>query len=132
MNCNFHHVHLFASDLDSSINFYSELFGAEVVFDQIVAGVRNVLIHIGTGHINFYDQPPRGVGPSAVHHLGINTDDISAVVTHIEAKGFNFRSSIRDFGELKYIMLEGPDQVLIEVFETKASWGSLSGSELNK
>jgi catechol 2,3-dioxygenase-like lactoylglutathione lyase family enzyme len=132
MNCNFHHVHLFATNLDSSIKFYTEMFGAEVVFDQIVARVRNVLIRIGTGHINFYDQPPRGIGPSAVHHLGINTDDISAVVTHMTAKGFNFRSSIKDFGDLKYIMLEGPDHALIEVFETKASWGSLSDDKLNK
>ena len=90
MNCNLHHVHLFATDLDSSINFYTEMFGAEIVFDQIVAGVRKVLNRIGTGRINFYDQPPRGLGSSAVHHLGINTDDISAVVTHMKAKGFNF------------------------------------------
>jgi catechol 2,3-dioxygenase-like lactoylglutathione lyase family enzyme len=122
MNCNFHHLHLFATDLDFSINFYTEMFGAEVVFDQIVAGVRNVLIRIGTGRINFYDQPPRGFGPSAVHHLGIYTDDVSALVTHMEAKSFKFRSSIRDFGELKYIMLEGPDRVLIEVFENKTNW----------
>jgi hypothetical protein len=55
-----------------------------------------------------------------VHHLGIYTDDISAVVAHMEAKCFKFRTPIRDFGELKYIMLEGPDRVLIEVFENKA------------
>ena len=127
MNCNFHHVPLFASDLNASIQFYTEMFGAEIVFDQIVAGVRNALIRVGTGHINFYDQPPRGFGPSAVHHLGIYTDDISEVVTHMEAKGFKFRTSIRDFGDLKYIMLEGPDQVLIEVFENKAAWHQAPG-----
>ena len=68
-------------------------------------------------NINFYDQPPRGTGKNAVHHLGIMTDNISALVAHMEAKDFNFRTPIRDFGELKYIMLEGPDRVLIEVFE---------------
>jgi len=120
MHCDLHHVHLFASDLDCSIRFYREMFGAEILFDEMVAGVRNVLIRIGTGHINFYDQPPRETGKSAVHHLGIHTDNISAVVAHMEAKGFNFRSPIREFGDLKYIMLEGPDRVLIEVFERKA------------
>jgi glyoxalase/bleomycin resistance protein/dioxygenase superfamily protein len=98
------------------------MFGAELVFDQIVAGARNVLIRIGNGHINFYDQAPMGYGPSTVHHLGIYTDDISALVTHMEAKGFKFRNPIRDFGNLKYIMLEGPDHVLIEVFETDEGW----------
>jgi hypothetical protein len=38
----------------------------------------------------------------------------------MEAQGFNLRSPIRDFGDLKYIMLEGPDRVLIEVFERQA------------
>jgi catechol 2,3-dioxygenase-like lactoylglutathione lyase family enzyme len=120
MHCDLHHVHLFASDLDESTRFYREMFGAEILFDESIAGVRNVLIRIGTGHITFYDQPSRGTGKSAVHHLGIYTDDISAVVAHMEAQGFNFRSPIRNLGYLKYIMLEGPDRVLIEVFERQA------------
>ena len=120
MHCDLHHVHLFASDLDESIRFYREMFGAEILFDEIVAGVHNILIRIGTGHITFYDQPPRGAGKNAVHHLGIHTDDISALVAHMEAQGFNFRSPIKDLGDLQYIMLEGPDAVLIEVFERQA------------
>ena len=59
MKCNLHHVHLFASDFEASIGFYREMFGAEIVSDGKVAGVRNLLIRIGTGHINFYEQPPR-------------------------------------------------------------------------
>ena len=124
MRCSLHHVHLFASDLDASLKFYREMFGAEVIFDGVNAGVRNVLIRIGTGLINFYDQPPKGFGPSAVHHLGIFTDDIVTLVSDMVAKGFHFRTPIRDFGELKYIMLEGPDNVLIEVFETRAAWSA--------
>lgn len=44
------------------------------------------------------------------------------MVADMEAKGFKFRNPIRDFGDLKYIMLEGPDHVLIEIFESKAEW----------
>jgi catechol 2,3-dioxygenase-like lactoylglutathione lyase family enzyme len=130
MNCSLHHIHLFASDLDASIRFYSEMVGAGVVFDDILAGVRNVLIRIGTGHINFYDQPPRDAGRNAVHHLGIYTDDISKLVAHMEGKGFKFRTPIRDFGDLKYIMLEGPDGVLIELFENKAAWHCVPSAEI--
>lgn len=117
MPCDLHHVHLFASNLDGGIGFYREMFGAEIVFDEIVAGVRNVLFRIGAGYIDFYDQTPREDGKNAVHHLGILTDDIAALVAHRIAKGFTFRSPVRDFGDLKYVMLEGPDRVLIEVFE---------------
>jgi len=91
------------------------MFGAGVVFDDILAGVRNVLMRIGTGHINFYDQPPRDFGRNAVDHLGIYTDDISALVVHLEAKGFKFQTPIRVFEDLKYIMLEGPGRVPIEL-----------------
>lgn len=66
MRCDLHHVHLFSSDLDGSIGFYRDMFGAEIVFDEIVAGVRNVLVRIGAGHINFYDQPPREDGKNAL------------------------------------------------------------------
>jgi catechol 2,3-dioxygenase-like lactoylglutathione lyase family enzyme len=119
MYCDLHHVHLFASNLDESIGFYRKMFKAEILFDEIVAGVRNVMIRIGIGLINFYDQPPRDTGKSAVHHLGIQTDDISALAAHMGAQGFNFRSPVRDFGDLKYIMIEGPDRVLIEIFESR-------------
>jgi catechol 2,3-dioxygenase-like lactoylglutathione lyase family enzyme len=119
MNCNLQHVHLFASDLAASIRFYRAMFGAEIVLDEIVAGVRNVMIRIGSGHINFYDQPPKETARSAVHHLGIQADDIAATVDHMKARGVRFRTPIRDFGNLKYIMLEGPDRVLIEIFENR-------------
>ncbi len=114
MSISLHPTSIAASD------FYREMFGAETLFDENFGGVRNVLIRIGTGHITFYDQPPRGTGKNAVHHLGIHTDDISALIAHMKSKGFNFRSPIRNLGDLKYIMRAGPDGVLIEVFERQA------------
>lgn len=117
MKTSFHHVHLLASDLDKALLFYSEMFGAEVLFDAEMAGARNVMIAIGRGRINFYDQPPRGRERGAVHHLGIETDDLEALVRHMEGKGFVFRKPIRDLGGWKYIMAEGPDSVLLELFQ---------------
>jgi catechol 2,3-dioxygenase-like lactoylglutathione lyase family enzyme len=71
-----HHVHLFASNLDESLRFYREMFGAEVIFDMEMAGARNALIAIGKGKVNFYDQPPRDNSRGVMHHLGIETDDL--------------------------------------------------------
>jgi catechol 2,3-dioxygenase-like lactoylglutathione lyase family enzyme len=119
MACDLHHAHLFASDLDASVRFYREMFGAELVFDTEVAGARNVLLRLGTGHINFYDQPPRDSGRGGIHHLGIRTENLAALVAHMEAKGFQFRKAITDLGVLKYVMAEGPDRVLLELFETE-------------
>ena len=117
MKINLHHAHLFASDLDESIRFYREMFGAEMLFDLEMAGVRNVMIAIGSSKINFYDQPPKDQGRGVVHHLGIETDDIEVLVAHMKQKGFEFKNPIKNLGVWKYVMVEAPDHVLLEVFE---------------
>ena len=117
MRINLHHAHLFASDIEKSLNFYQEMFGAEILFDLEVAGARNVMIAIGSSKINFYDQPPKDRKRGVVHHLGIETDDIGALITHMKSKGFEFRNKIKSLGILKYVMAEGPDHILFELFE---------------
>jgi catechol 2,3-dioxygenase-like lactoylglutathione lyase family enzyme len=117
MKTTFHHVHLFASDIDESLRFYREMFGAKVVFDREMASARNVLISIGSGKINFYDQPPRYDQRSVMHHLGIETDDLEGLVGHMKSKGFAFKNPIRDYGTWKYVMAEGPDNILLELFQ---------------
>jgi catechol 2,3-dioxygenase-like lactoylglutathione lyase family enzyme len=121
MEVTLHHCHLFASDIEKSIRFYQEMFGAQVIMDAEIGGSRNVLISIGKGLINFYDQPPRDTGRGAVHHLGIHTDDLEALVEHMKSKGYQFRKQITDLGILKYVMIEAPDNLLIELFETAQS-----------
>jgi catechol 2,3-dioxygenase-like lactoylglutathione lyase family enzyme len=53
MKTTLHHVHLYASDIEESIRFYCEMFGAKKIFDREMAGACNVLISIGSGKINF-------------------------------------------------------------------------------
>ncbi len=117
MQIDLDHAHLFASDVDETIRWWSEMLGASVVFDLEVAGARNVRISVGRGFIHLYDQPPRVVGSASVHHLGIQTDDLAALVASMEAKGFRFRRPIKDFGIMKYAMASAPDNVLLELFE---------------
>jgi len=112
-----HHTHLFASDLDASIEFYRRWFGAEVLGDEVFAGSRNVLVAIGDGRLNFYDQPPRDRGRNAVHHLGIQTEDLEALVDRMRAGGVEFRKPITATDDLRYVMVEGPDGILLELFQ---------------
>jgi catechol 2,3-dioxygenase-like lactoylglutathione lyase family enzyme len=117
MNTTFHHVHLFATDLEKSLRFYQEMFRARVIFDMEMAGARNVMIAIGAGKINFYDQPPKEHVRGVVHHLGIETDDLEALVDHMKSKGYEFKKAIKDYGAWKYVMAEAPDNVLLEIFQ---------------
>jgi hypothetical protein len=100
--------------------FYKEMFDAEVLLDAEVAGARNMMISIGSGIINFYEQPPKDSGRGVVHHLGIETDDLVALVEKMKNKGYQFRKPITDLGGLKYVMVAGPDNMLIELFQTTA------------
>lgn len=117
IKANLHHAHLFASDLDKSINFYREMFNAEIIFDLEMAGARNVMISIGSMKINFYNQPPKDTGRGAIHHLGIESDNLEELIEHMKAKGYQFRNKIKTYGLWKYVMVEGPDRVLLELFE---------------
>jgi catechol 2,3-dioxygenase-like lactoylglutathione lyase family enzyme len=117
MKISLHHPHLFSSNIKKSVEFYREMFGAKVLFDLEMAGARNVMISIGSGKINFYDQPPKDHGRGAIHHLGIETDDLENLVVHMKNKGFIFKKSIKALGPWKYIMAEGPDHILLELFE---------------
>ena len=117
MQNHIHHAHLFASNLDAALKFYQDMFGAEILADLDMAGARNVFLAIGKGRLHFYDQPPRDEGRGAIHHLGVQTDDLKALVAQMKAKGFQFRKEIADFGFWKYVMVQAPDNVLIELFQ---------------
>ncbi len=117
MRARLQHIHIFASDIEATLRFWQDMFGAQVLFDMEIAGARNVMIAIGSGKINIYDQPPREGKGGAYHHLGIQTDDLAALVEHMKSKGFQFQGQIREHGYLKYIMAMAPDNVLLEIFQ---------------
>jgi catechol 2,3-dioxygenase-like lactoylglutathione lyase family enzyme len=117
MQIDLDHAHLFASDVDATVGWWSKMLGGRVVFDLEVAGARNVRLAVGRGAVNLYDQPPRVIGSGSVHHLGIQTDDLEALVASMEAKGFRFRQRIKDAGAVKYVMAAAPDNVLLELFQ---------------
>ena len=117
MSNHVHHVHIFASDLNKSIQFYQDFFGGKVVLDMELAGARNVFMRVWTGRIHFYDQPPGFSGRGSIHHFGIQTDDIHGVVENLKAHGVALRKGITDAGFWRYIMVPAPDDILIELFE---------------
>ena len=118
MQVRLHHTHIFASHMDRTLKFWQEMFGAEILFDQEIAGARNVMIAIGSGRLNIYDQPPQEGRGGAYHHLGIQTDDLDALIKHMKGRGFQFKNEIKDFGTGRYMMAMAPDDILLELFET--------------
>ena len=93
------------------------MFGATVVWDEEAARVRNVRLALGDAFIQIDDQPPKAPRGGAVHHLGIETDDLDALVSRMKERGLHFRNPIRDEPKFRYVMVSGPDDLLMEVLQ---------------
>ena len=117
MRVSLDHAHIFASNLDATVEFYRTMLNATVVWDNVVAGARAVRLQVGRAFVLIYDQPPKAPRGGAFHHLGIETDDLVGLVQQMESRGFIFRKPIQEDKAFKYVMISGPDELLIELFE---------------
>ena len=112
-----HHTHIFASDIDRTLAWWQRHFEARILFDGVHAGSRNVLIGIGSGRLNIYDQPPRDEGRGAVHHIGIRVADLPAVWQRLQHHGITSPNGLREHDGWRYVMIAAPDNLLVELFE---------------
>jgi catechol 2,3-dioxygenase-like lactoylglutathione lyase family enzyme len=111
-----HHVHLMASDIEASIAFWRDHFGAVAMLDAEFAGARNVFLRVGEGRLHLYSQPPKHVGQGTVHHLGVETDELETLVGRLKAAGVSV-TDVRRHPEACYAMAQGPDGLLLELFQ---------------
>ncbi len=117
MRVSLDHVHIFSSDLAATVEFFRRMLGAELVWDEEAAGVRNVRLALGNAFVHVYEQPPRTQRGGPVHHLGIETDDLDGLVVRMKENGYEFRNVIREQPKFRYLMIAGPDDLLIELFQ---------------
>ena len=123
------HVHIFASDLEKTLHFYRTMFNARVVYDALLVGQRNVRIEIGGYALHIYDQRPRSADRGLVNHVGIRTDDLEALMAHMQAHGVKFRKGITEDPAFRYVMCEAPDGVLLELYQVKPGGEWMIGKE---
>ena len=119
MPCHIHHVHLFASDVEQSIQFYTTLFDGKVVLDAELAGARNVFIQVGSGRLHLYAQPPKRPGRGSIHHFGIRTDDIEQTVTEFKARGVEFTEPISDQGYGLVTRFKVPGDFTLQLYQPR-------------
>ncbi|MGE0700677.1 MAG: VOC family protein, partial [Hyphomicrobiaceae bacterium] len=112
-----HHVHIFASDIGRTLAWWSRHLGARMLFVGTLAGSRNVLIGLGHGRINIYDKPPRGGGRNSIHHIGVRVTGLAATWQRLRDEGVASPGGLREHGDWRYVMIEAPDGILVELFE---------------
>ena len=112
-----HHVHIFASDMDVTLGWWQRHLGACVLYDGVLAGSRNVLIGVGAGRINIYDQSPRRRARNAMHHIGVRVAGLRDVWQRLVTHGVTSPGGLREHEGWRYVMIEAPDGILVELFE---------------
>jgi methylmalonyl-CoA epimerase len=92
-----HHLGVAVDDLDSALETYERLFGAEVEHQATVddQGVRAASLRIGDGRVELLEalgqDTPVGRflakrGP-AMHHVAFEVDDVADALEHLAAQG---------------------------------------------
>src|SRR6266516_1349656 len=117
MSIDRHHVHLFASNIDATSEWWCRHMCAKVLFDNELAGARNAFLAVGTGRLHIYDQAPRDRGRGAIHHLGIKVGNLRDVWRGLQAQGITSPNGLREQDGWRYVMISAPDGVLLELFE---------------
>jgi len=118
MRINLDHAHIFASSVPDTIGFFRKMFDATLVWDEEAAGVRTVRLRIGQAFVHVYEQPPKSPRGGPMHHIGIETDDLDALVARMKVNGHPFRNKISEQPKFRYVMTAGPDDLLIELFQS--------------
>ena len=117
MTIDLHHVHIFASDITATIAWWCRYMNARILLDQPLAGTRNVLLAIGTGRLNIYDQAPKNQASGAIHHIGVRIRNLRDVWQRLQADGLSSPNGLREHDGWCYVMVAAPDNILVELFE---------------
>jgi len=120
------HIGVFVADMDTSIDFYSDLLGFECYHQTEITKGEDVLklafMRCGTCEIELVELPvhtPREAG--VVDHIALSVNDIDGIMVCLKDKGIVFetaapeeRPEIFDNG-IRCIFLPGPDGERIEL-----------------
>jgi catechol 2,3-dioxygenase-like lactoylglutathione lyase family enzyme len=141
-----HHVGVTVPDLDRSIRFYADVFGAELEWDLTVEGdaaagltrvpgadLRFVSLRFAHGSIELFEfrggapgRPnDRALNDVGVHHLCLEVDDIEAVhrrLVELDLPCWTEPQLIEEgsLAGLRFFMFEDPDGQLVEILQPPA------------
>ncbi len=121
----FDHVHLRSADPAAAARFYCDLFGARLLDELQVRGVRRAVLDLGGLRVFIEEVAPSLHGPPpppfrGLEHLGLCVPDLDAALATLAAHGIAPVTAVEQVNPaLRIVFLEGPDQVRIELLERK-------------
>ena len=96
MSFSIEHVSIRCRDLETSIEFFRRMFGAEIMLRRHLDGSKRItFLRIGDTMLELMDMGPASepVDPMehyGVHHIGIKVDDFESTYRDLQSKGAAF------------------------------------------
>ncbi|MEJ2167455.1 MAG: VOC family protein [Desulfobacterales bacterium] len=121
------HLHLISPNIESTKDWYCEVFGGKVTFEGEFRGNKVYYVDVNGFNIILAQQLP-GEKPLAatirtregLDHFGFAVDDMDAAAAELKSKGVKFvvePMQVRPGLRIAYV--EAPDKVRIELSERK-------------
>jgi catechol 2,3-dioxygenase-like lactoylglutathione lyase family enzyme len=120
----FHHIHLLCSNLQNSIDFFTQTLGATLVTLKKFGTAEGAELNFDGIMINLRvareDEPVNtdsSLPTYGYHHICVQVEDIDATYNEITEKGYEFTAGPVDAGSNRIAFFKGPDDIVIEVLQ---------------
>ena len=122
------HVGIAVKDLDSALDLFTDLYGAEVLDRRIFESqkLESAMVKIGESHFELaMSIDPRGVigkfidqSGEGMHHVSLQVDDIDKAIERIREKGLKTtEKSTYDDYDIVFVHPEDNFGILVEIIE---------------
>lgn len=112
------HAAIDVSDLETSIGFYREHFGMEILDEMEDDDVRQVWVgYDGEAAVQLRGVDGGPVGPSGVDHLAVAVDRIDDVLEGFEADRIEHEPAVVEAWGIRTAFVTDPDGYVIELIE---------------
>ncbi len=121
-----HHIAIICSDYSISRKFYTEVLGLEIVREVYRAERQSFKLDLALNGqyiielFSFPDPPPRPSRPEAcgLRHLAFATDNLDAVLRHLEQHGVKAEPvRVDEFTGKRFTFIADPDGLPLEFYE---------------
>jgi catechol 2,3-dioxygenase-like lactoylglutathione lyase family enzyme len=121
----FHHIHLLCSNLDTTIDFFTQILGARLVRHQKFGGAAGACLDLNGTTVNLRVAGEKETvnvdGPLPVygyHHMCVQVDDTDAAHKELTGKGIEFVVQPHTTPDnLRVAFCKGPDGIVIEMMQ---------------
>lgn len=125
MTYRFHHIHLLCSNLENTIDFFTQAIGAELVARKQFGQSNGASLSLNGATINLRvaakDETVNADASLPIygyHHICVEVDNVDAAYKELREKKIEFSVTPRNTPDnLRVAFFRGPDDIVIEVLQ---------------